>query len=66
MISIQIFAGRNSGMEMEEHMSKENVLVYGMGNFYLQNEKSLNGLYHIRAFIDKKGAGGVETEKSYK
>lgn len=54
-------------MEMEEHMSKENVLVYGMGNFYLQNEKSLNGLYHIRAFIDKKGAGGgVETEKSYK
>ena len=44
-------------MEMEEHMSKENVLVYGMDNFYLQNEKSLNGLYHIRAFIDKKGGG---------
>ena len=49
-------------MEMAEHMSKENVLVYGMGNFYLQNEKSLNELYHIRAIIDKKAQGG-ETEK---
>lgn len=40
-------------MEMEEHMSKENVLVYGMGNFYLQNEKTpySSGIFNSWIYI---------------
>ena len=36
---------------------KENVLIYGLGNFFFQNEKVINEQYHIKAFIDKKQKG---------
>lgn len=32
---------------------REKVLVYGLGNFYLQNEKAINEKYNLLAFIDK-------------
>lgn len=37
--------------------SKEHVLIYGMGNFFFQNEKEINKSCYIKAFIDnyKKG-----------
>lgn len=34
--------------------SKENVIVYGIGNFYFQHEKEINDVYNIEAFIDRK------------
>jgi len=41
-----------------EHLpSRENVLVYGLGNFYLQNERTVSETYHIQAYIDRKKSG---------
>ena len=40
-----------------EDKSKENVLIYGLGNFYFQNEKKINDEYNIRGFIDRKKKG---------
>lgn len=36
---------------------KENILIYGLGKFFFQNEKEINEKYHIKAFIDKKQKG---------
>lgn len=33
------------------------ILVYGLGDFYLQNEKYINKEYYIEAFIDRKKNG---------
>lgn len=41
----------------EKLPSKENVLVYGLGNFYLQNEKAVSDMYNIEAYIDRKKSG---------
>ncbi|MDE6744202.1 MAG: hypothetical protein K2J95_10030, partial [Lachnospiraceae bacterium] len=35
-----------------ENEKREKVLIYGLGNFYLQNEKDLNKRYSIISFID--------------
>lgn len=37
--------------------AKENVLIYGLGNFFVQYEDKLNNLYNIKAFIDKGKKG---------
>lgn len=43
-----------------ENVQKESILVYGLGNFYFQNERSINQKYNIKAFVDirKKGHYG--------
>lgn len=40
-----------------EDISKTNVLIYGLGNFYARYEKEINRDYNVKAFIDngKKG-----------
>ncbi len=32
--------------------SRENILIYGLGNFYLKNEKVISERYNIMAFVD--------------
>ena len=41
----------------QKDISKKNILVYGLGKFFLQNEQKVNIEYNIEAFIDqyKKG-----------
>lgn len=34
--------------------SKEHILVYGMGDFYFQNENIVNHRYYVEAFIDRR------------
>ena len=41
----------------EENEQLENVLVYGLGNFFRTNEKELNEMYNIKAFIDANKTG---------
>lgn len=41
----------------QENSSKENILVYGLGNFYLQSEKEVNATYNIQAFVDRRKHG---------
>ena len=41
----------------KDNLNKENILVYGLGNFYFQNEKAVNEEYYIQAFIDKNKKG---------
>lgn len=36
---------------------KENVLIYGLGNFYLENEKNIEEQYSIHAYVDKNKKG---------
>lgn len=43
--------------------SKENVLIYGVGNFYLHNERDINKKYNIEAFIDKRKKGWFAGKK---
>lgn len=47
------------GMESTkmESETKERVLIFGCGNFYLQNEKSLNDKYDVIAFLDNHKNG---------
>lgn len=42
---------------------KENVLVYGLGNFYLQSEQAVNESYNIQAFIDRRKHGWFAGKK---
>jgi len=48
--------GRHAAV-VEKLPFKENVLVYGLGNFYLQNEKAVSDMYNIEAYIDRKKSG---------
>lgn len=41
----------------------ENVLIYGLGNFFKTNEKELNEMYNIKAFIDTKKTGWFAGKK---
>lgn len=36
---------------------KEKILVYGLGNFFLQYEKDINERFYIEAFVDRKKKG---------
>lgn len=40
-----------------EDKKKENAIVYGMGKFFRQYEKSINEKYYIKAFIDRREKG---------
>lgn len=46
--------------------SKTRVLVYGLGNFFLQNEKVINEKYNIEAFIDQRKHGWFAGKKIIK
>lgn len=45
---------------------KEKVVVYGVGNFYLKNEKMINEEYYIEGFIDKNRKGYFAGKKIIK
>lgn len=42
---------------------KTRALIYGLGNFYAQNEKAINDCYCIEAFIDKRKKGWFAGKK---
>lgn len=42
---------------------REKVLIYGLGNFFATNERELNDLYDIKAFIDAKKTGWYAGKK---
>lgn len=46
-----------------EKQHQERVLVYGLGNFFMVNEKELNDMYSIKAFIDIKKTGWFAGKK---
>lgn len=41
----------------KEDDAKENILLYGVGNFFKRNEKAVNDKYNIKVFIDRKKRG---------
>lgn len=41
----------------EANLIKEKILIYGLGNFYFQNEEEINRKYCIEAFVDKNKHG---------
>lgn len=47
----------------EHNMDRENILVYGVGNFFARNEKSLNEKYNIEGFIDREKKGWIGGKK---
>ncbi len=50
----------------QQEVSKENVLIYGLGNFYFQNERTVCENYHIEAFIDQRKHGWFAGKKIIK
>lgn len=48
---------------LKESELKEKVLIYGLGNFYLQNEEAVNCKYNVKAFIDCKKNGWYAGKK---
>lgn len=42
---------------MEDDPLKEDILVYGAGNFFVENEKSIIDKYNIKAFVDREKRG---------
>lgn len=42
---------------LDSLVSKEPVLIYGLGNYYLENEKEINNIYDVEAFIDRRKEG---------
>lgn len=47
----------------QEDIYKEDILVYGLGNFYIQNERNINETYNIQAFVDRKKYGWFAGKK---
>lgn len=47
----------------EDNGLKEKILVYGLGNFFLQYEKDINEKYYIEAFVDRKKKGWYAGKK---
>lgn len=47
----------------QDDESKENILVYGAGSFFFQNEKAINDRYNIHMFIDKNKRGWLAGRK---
>lgn len=47
----------------EDDGQLENVLIYGLGNFFKANEKELNEMYNIKAFIDTGKTGWYAGKK---
>lgn len=50
----------------QEKPSKDNVLIYGLGNFFKQNEKNVNHNFNIVAFIDQRKKGWYAGKKILK
>lgn len=46
--------------------NKKRIVVYGVGNFYLRNEKEINEEYFIEAFVDKNKKGFFAGKKIIK
>lgn len=44
-------------------IGKEKILVYGVGNFFCENEKAINERYRIEAFVDKRKHGWLAGKK---
>lgn len=49
-----------------EDETKGNILVYGVGNFYIKNEKKITEKYNIKAYIDKGKRGWFAGKKIIK
>ena len=45
---------------------KEKIIVYGLGNFFISNEKSINENYFIECFIDNSKTGYYAGKKIFK
>lgn len=50
----------------ETDRNKENILVYGAGYCYIQNEKIINEKYNVIAFVDRKKRGWFAGKKILK
>lgn len=57
--------GSHTGLNHKD-ASKENVLIYGLGNFYFQNERAVCENYHIETFIDQRKHGWFAGKKIIK
>lgn len=44
-------------------MKKDNVIIYGLGNFYLWNETAVEEIYNVIAYVDRKKQGGQYRDK---
>lgn len=42
---------------------REKILVYGAGYFYQENERAINEIYYINAFVDKRKKGWLDGKK---
>lgn len=59
------YFGSYTSINQEKEL-KEKILVYGFGNFYLQNEKEINEKYYVEAFIDSNKEGWFAGKKIIK
>lgn len=51
---------------IEQSAAKAEILVYGLGNFFAQNEKVINEKYSIAAFVDQRKRGWFAGKKIIK
>lgn len=58
---VSLYGGYTAVCQDDE--SKENILVYGAGSFFFQNEKAINNRYNINMFIDKNKRGWLAGRK---
>lgn len=50
----------------QKDISKEKVLIYGLGNYFFQNENAINEAYKIVSFIDQRKHGWFAGKKIIK
>lgn len=58
---LSLYGGYTAFYQDDE--SKENILVYGAGGFFFNNEKAINDRYNIKAFIDQNKRGWLAGRK---
>lgn len=58
--------GCYTAVKYEQIIQKDQVLVYGLGNYFFENEKSINLNYQILAFIDRYRKGYYAGKKIIK
>ena len=56
------FLGSHTAANTDE-LSKQHILIYGMGNFFYQYEKEINDSYYIEAFVDRYKNGWYAGKK---
>lgn len=49
--------GNYTALTSDPNIKKEKILVYGLGNFFILNEKAINEQYEIMAFVDRHKRG---------